>query len=257
MQLGALISGMRRKAVDSKESKLYKDIEDEKRAFKSFTRKFLLEYDSEYMHYFSALGIKPTKDKVAIREAYRTMIKAYHPDVNKSLLSEEITKEANEAYRFLSNYNMHSEDESLPKRSRSLLVDGLSSEYERLLERDYDKLKRSLDGGSVEVWYYEQETGRFLDWNKRCVLAVNNVLGDFMLLGKRFGASIKIGKKLLKQEREESKRKVLYSAVAESEYLYDRYVRIKKLIDKDVLKDFYAAAKKNSDDVRKRWNKRG
>ena len=253
MQLSNLILVMKRKSLDSKESRLFVAIEDEKRAFKGFTRKFLLEYDSDYAHYFSALGIKPTKDKTAIRDAYRAMIKAYHPDVNKSLLSEEITKEANDAYRFLSNYNMHSEGESLPKKSRGLFVDALSEEYEKLLERDYGRLKKSLGSESVERWYYEQETNKFLDWNKRCAFAVSNVLDDFMHLGKRLRTSAKTAKRLLKQEKDENKRKIMRGAIAEAEYLYDRHAHIKRLIDMEVLKIFYASAKKNSDDVRKRW----
>ena len=106
---------MKRKALDSQEAKLYEGIDRAKGVFKVFARKFSFEYDAGYAHYFSALGLKPTGDLAAIRGAYRAIIKKYHPDVNKSLLSEEITREANEAYRFLSNYSMHSEGESLQR----------------------------------------------------------------------------------------------------------------------------------------------
>ncbi|MGC8538237.1 MAG: J domain-containing protein, partial [Candidatus Micrarchaeia archaeon] len=222
-------------------------------AFKGFARKFSFEYDAGYAHYFSVLGLKPTGDKAAIRDAYRAIIKRYHPDVNKNLLSEEITKEANEAYRFLSNYSMHSEGESLRRESKSALMDALSSEYERLLEKDYDNLKRLLGGGSVERWYYDQEVGRFLDWNKRSSIAVNNAIGGFMDLGKKFHNLTSTGKGLLKHEKDERRAKTIRSGIAEAEYLYDRYMRIKKLVERDVLRDFYSSTRRNSEEVRKRW----
>ncbi len=243
---------MKRKAIDSQEAKFYDGIDSAKRIFKVFSRKFSFEYDAGYAHYFSALGLKPTADLAVIRNAYRAIIKKYHPDVNKSLLSEEITREANEAYRFLSNYSMHSEGESLQKGSKSALMDALSEEYERLLERDYNNLKRSLGGGSVERWYYDQEVGRFLDWNKRSSLAVENAIGNFMDLGKKLRALIGMGRRLMKHEKDERKMKMLRSSIAEAEYLYDRHVRIKRLVERDVLKEFYSSARRNSEEFSKR-----
>lgn len=255
MKLGSILQRMMRNRSDSRESKLYKDIDEEKRAFKGFARRFSLGYDSEYAHYFSSLGIRPTRDKAAIREAYRTIIKAYHPDVNKSLLSEEITREANAAYRFLSNYSIRSEGESLPKESRSLILDQLFSEYERLLEADHKRLVRSLGGGSVEKWYYDQEIGKYLDWRKRSALAVDNFMGDFMELGKCLYASIKACRKLLRHETDAHKKMELRNSLNEIEYLHDRHMHFRKLIESDVLKEFYDSAKRNSDEVRKRMSK--
>ncbi len=242
----------RMKIIDSKESKLYADISLEKRTFRDFARKFMLESGSDYAHYFSALGIKPTADKKEIRKAYVAMIKKYHPDVNKGLRAEEITKEANAAYRFLSNYNMHVEDESLPRGSRSIMLDALYSEYERLLEIDYGKLKNLLGEGAVERWYYDQEVGKFLDWRKRSALAVNNVLGDFMSLGGRLKASIKAGRKLDRHETDGLKITALRGSIDEIGYIYSRYTHFKKLIDESVLRDFYASAKRHSEETRKR-----
>ena len=252
MQLIDFLSGMKRKALDSQEAKLYEGIDRAKGVFKVFARRFSFEYDASYAHYFSALGLKPTGDLAAISGAYRAIIKKYHPDVNKSLLSEEITREANEAYRFLSNYSMHSEGESLQKVSKSALMDALSDEYERLLEKDYDNLKRSLGGGSVERWYYDQEVGRFLNWNRRSSLAVDDAIGDFMDLGKRLRALIGMGRRLLKREKDERKIKMLRSSIAEVEYLYERHIRIKRLVERDVLKDFYASTRRNSEELGKR-----
>ena len=252
MRLVDLVSGMKRKALDSQEAKLYAGIDDAKTIFKWFARRFSFEYDASYAHYFSALGLKPTGDKAAIRNAYRSIIKNYHPVVNKGLLSEEITREANEAYRFLSNYSMHSEGESLQKESKGALLDALSGEYERILEKDYDNLKRSLGSGSVERWYYDQEVGRFLDWNKRSSLAVDNAIGDFMDLGKKLRALTSAGRRLLKREKDERKMKMLRSSIAEVEYLYERHMRIKRLVERDVLKDFYASTRRNSEELSKR-----
>jgi hypothetical protein len=52
--------------------------------------------------YFRILGIKPTKDKVLIKQAYRSKAMQYHPDVKKINNSEEMMKELNKAYSILS-----------------------------------------------------------------------------------------------------------------------------------------------------------
>ncbi|MEM5783326.1 MAG: DnaJ domain-containing protein, partial [Candidatus Aenigmatarchaeota archaeon] len=49
-------------------------------------------------NYYSVLGVKSDASLKDIKEAYKTLIKKYHPDVNKSLEAEEITKKINEAY---------------------------------------------------------------------------------------------------------------------------------------------------------------
>ncbi|MGD8822349.1 MAG: molecular chaperone DnaJ [Anaerolineales bacterium] len=53
--------------------------------------------------YYEILGIQRGASSDEIRQAYRTLAKQYHPDVNKESGAEEKFKEINEAYAVLSN----------------------------------------------------------------------------------------------------------------------------------------------------------
>ena len=81
---------------------------------------------------------------------------------------------------------------------------------------------------------------------------MDNAIGDFMDLGKKLRALASAGRRLLKREKDERKMKMLRSSIAEVEYLYERHMRIKRLVERDVLKDFYASTRRNSEELSKR-----
>ncbi len=53
--------------------------------------------------YYEVLGVGRTADAVAVKRAYRTLARKYHPDVNREDGTEERFKEINEAYEVLSD----------------------------------------------------------------------------------------------------------------------------------------------------------
>ncbi|WP_405579978.1 DnaJ C-terminal domain-containing protein [Streptomyces sp. NBC_01190] len=53
--------------------------------------------------YYEALGVPRTADAAEIQQAFRTLARRYHPDVNKDPAAEERFKEINEAYSVLSD----------------------------------------------------------------------------------------------------------------------------------------------------------
>lgn len=75
------------------------------------SRDYYEEYDQqEYSYYenyqevtqtescFDVLGVSPDDDLSTIKQVYRSLSKAYHPDVNKSKMAEEKIKKINDAW---------------------------------------------------------------------------------------------------------------------------------------------------------------
>jgi curved DNA-binding protein CbpA len=56
--------------------------------------------------YFRILGLSEQADEDDIRQAYRSMAKQFHPDVNKSPDAHEKFCEITEAYEFLMNHRL-------------------------------------------------------------------------------------------------------------------------------------------------------
>lgn len=53
--------------------------------------------------YYATLGVEPGADSAAIRNAYRDLMRRYHPDVNKSAEAVDKAMAINEAYACLSD----------------------------------------------------------------------------------------------------------------------------------------------------------
>jgi DnaJ-domain-containing protein 1 len=54
--------------------------------------------------YYAVLGITDNADLATVKQAFRTLAKQYHPDINRSREAAFRMKEINDAYRRLSRY---------------------------------------------------------------------------------------------------------------------------------------------------------
>lgn len=61
-------------------------------------------------NYYKILGVEPTDDENTIKQAYKKLVKRWHPDVNNnSIESRQMMKDINEAYEVLSDFLMRNE----------------------------------------------------------------------------------------------------------------------------------------------------
>ena len=61
-------------------------------------------------NYYKILGIEPTDDENKIKEAYKNLVKHWHPDLNNnSPESRQMMKDINEAYEILSDFRLRNE----------------------------------------------------------------------------------------------------------------------------------------------------
>ncbi|MEQ9403006.1 MAG: DnaJ domain-containing protein [Cyclobacteriaceae bacterium] len=60
------------------------------------------------MNHYQVLGLTPTAGNAEIKEAYREMVKKYHPDINPAPEANERIRLINEAYEVLSDYHSRS-----------------------------------------------------------------------------------------------------------------------------------------------------
>lgn len=61
-------------------------------------------------NYYRILGVLPSSSEEEIKQAYRKLVKRWHPDVNKSPQATEKLKEINEAYDALMNHKVENND---------------------------------------------------------------------------------------------------------------------------------------------------
>ena len=81
---------------------------------------------NSYLHYYHVLGLQPGSSLQAIKQAYRTKAKLYHPDLNKSSDAPEKFIEVNEAYEFLvhlKQQHLHPSATRPPDRSATRSAD--------------------------------------------------------------------------------------------------------------------------------------
>ena len=57
------------------------------------------------INYYVVLEIPDFSDLPAIKKAYRTLSKKYHPDVNTDAFATDYFQKINEAYSFLTDHN--------------------------------------------------------------------------------------------------------------------------------------------------------
>ncbi len=85
-------------------------------------------------HYYSLLGIQENAGEREIKNAFRRMAKAYHPDINKSGEAHEKFVDINEAYSYLMNLH-NSESATMTSQAAS------DEHYRHWMERERQKAR--------------------------------------------------------------------------------------------------------------------
>ncbi|MGC8662495.1 MAG: J domain-containing protein [Candidatus Micrarchaeia archaeon] len=170
--------------------------------------------------YFSILGLAPTTDKKKIKDAYRTIVKKYHPDITGN--ESDMIRKVNEAYASLTK---NSFDE---KESKIKIYNELVDSYNKLLDKDYKKLKIQLSV-PVEEWVYEQAVAEYKNWKKRLKRAFDDNFGQLLRIRKRACG-------MYRKEKNESYKERLMSICSEAKALEeiakDTYSILHKQLEK-------------------------
>ncbi|MGC8669977.1 MAG: J domain-containing protein [Candidatus Micrarchaeia archaeon] len=212
--------------------------------FNHLAKKFSIDTDYKY---FKILGIEPTDNKDTIKEAYRNIIKRYHPDINKTNDAHIITEKANEAYHALVGKNVL---DKADKRIENTMLNLLIREYNALLEKDLKKLKEDFSHGRVEKWFFEQEMDEFLNYKKRANSAFKNVFKDFMKFKKEVHKLNKTGMHIKAKRRIDISNE-FYNALIEIGSI-DKQCQVLYNNIRSVKKRFYAEAQKSNREMKAR-----
>lgn len=155
-------------AIDDKVEKMVKEFESAQKS----------RGDEEIKKYFEVLGIRPTKDRNAVRNAYRSMAKKYHPDVSKSIGSEEMMKRINEAYKAISSERAVVRME-LDEDAASIRIENrFLNLYEQARQYDYEIFLGKLRVISSRNELYGI-VGEFTDWKARIDRVERALFGKF------------------------------------------------------------------------------
>ncbi|MGC8648985.1 MAG: DnaJ domain-containing protein [Candidatus Micrarchaeia archaeon] len=155
--------------------------------------------------YYKILNISYTENEKEIRNAYIEMIKKYHPDVNKSNNSEELTKEINEAYSLLKDPNAKKDYDINYKKGNKLKLEvntihnisnNLIKNYYKLREEDFintnNELRNATTKEEARAIIYN-----FADWEKRFYKAEENTFNHLFKYKKIFAKLYKQSKKFI------------------------------------------------------------
>ena len=237
--LGRLVDARR----SNKIKKFAKRVGAAKEAFGKLSDGFGI--NGKELEYFAVLGIAPTDDQKTIKDAYRGMVKRYHPDISKNPDANAITKRANEAYAFLSK---HAYVETHGEKSKAIMMNAAITSYSAQLDKDYETLKNSLSHGPVEKWFYMQEVENFLDYKKRSKIAIDKVFGDFYRLEKEVRSLHKEAAKMQKIHNNS----IAGQAISEINYLFGACMRISKDIE-EIRSELQKHARESSEALREKF----
>lgn len=155
--------------------------------------------------YYEVLGLKFTTDQKAIRSAYQSMVKKYHPDVNREKSAERRTIEINEAYAVLKDKRKKDEYDLRSMRGSSKLSDEAAKEVSNVILKKYSDL-RNRDfkefNERVSIPQYRDSLKAAIeetaDWRRRYDRAAASALKGFTECGNRIKRAESDCKNLLK-----------------------------------------------------------
>ena len=155
--------------------------------------------------YYEVLGLKFTTDQKAIKMAYQSMIKKYHPDVNREKAAEQRTIELNEAYAVLKDKRKKEAYDSISMKGSGKLSGDAAKEISNAILKKYSDL-RNRDfkefNSRVSVPQYRDSLKAAIeetaDWRRRYDNAAASALKEFIECGNRIKHAQSHGKNLLK-----------------------------------------------------------
>lgn len=98
--------------------------------------------------YYAVLGVPRSATVTQIKEAYRRLVRRYHPDVNRDAYDDARMKQINEAYKILSNMSRRTAyDIQMLEEMRSALIrEMLLHQREELQKADRITWKEGMAG---------------------------------------------------------------------------------------------------------------
>ncbi len=164
------VSGIKERLRKNAVRRLIRETEDANKVMTASLTKLGAEpHDDEGAAYFKALGIRPTDNKKAIREAYLRQMRKYHPDINKEAGAEAKAREINEAYTALTGaavrYNV-GEAGLITEKLLNNIKNNFIKAYQDRRHKDYDKLLTSA-GYNRDNWsIVSGEIKEYANWRK-------------------------------------------------------------------------------------------
>ncbi len=211
--------------------RLLAQTKDMKKKFLEEAKKLGIEVGNiNIRNYYEILGIKYTNDPKAIKSAYISMIKQYHPDVSKDELATQKTEQINEAYSVLKDPDSKAQyDSKFSKGNNRMSADTTKILYRELLSR-YQKV-RSKD---IEEFNSRVSTPQsrdsikasvadVTDWQKRFRQVSNNTFGNFWDYGNTLRHLESLNKSLIKGEKDEMKHAALEENLLDLQGLVQAY----------------------------------
>ncbi len=208
-------------------NKVLKEFEDAKRS---------LSISDERRKYFKVLGISPGASQREIKEAYRSMMKRYHPDVNKSPDALLIAEKVNEAYQMLTKQSANFD------KSEFAMLSMLIDLYNAELQKEIKRLKE-LSYQPIERWFYEQELNSFLDYRKRVRIVLIKAFNSYYRAKRRLLKLKRAGMKL------SSKDQKLAEVIEGVGYMLGECSLIDSQIER-VKRNFTEIVKRSNDEMR-------
>ena len=114
------------------------------------------------MNYYEILKINQNASQKEIKEAYKSLIKKYHPDIYRGdkTFAENKTKQINEAYNVLSNEELKKQyDEEINPTPTYNYSENINIKNSKYSYDNYNKNKENFD-------YYDYEARRYTNYHR-------------------------------------------------------------------------------------------
>lgn len=199
----------------SKIEALLRETEALHEKFKSEAKRFGIDTKNVTVRdYYEILGIAFTDDEKAIRQAYVSMIKKYHPDVSKDVHAKERSEDINEAYAELRDKEKKAAYDAAFSKGGNRMGTDVTKNISNMLLKTYFEIR------AIEFAEFNKRVASpqsrdairaaiddVLNWHRRFDKATDQTFGRVWGYGRRIRKLNRENKNLLKgrndQEEEE------------------------------------------------------